>query len=56
MEKEKEMNEISQMLQGVSPRNILISFDDKPAKSLEAHLQEQQRKQAKQSGKKERER
>ena len=35
MGKEKDMDkELSDMLRGVSPQNILISFDGKPAKSL----------------------
>ena len=34
-DKEKDMDkELSEMLRGVPPQNILISFDDKPAKSL----------------------
>lgn len=32
------------MLQGVPSQNILISFDDKPAKSLADHIKEQQEK------------
>ena len=35
--------ELSGMLRGVPPQNILIAFDDKPAKSL-ADLKEQQKK------------
>lgn len=34
--------ELSGMLRGVPPQNILIAFDDKPAKSL-ADLKEQQK-------------
>ena len=46
MDKEKD-KELSEMLRGVPPQNILISFDDKPAKSLADHVKEQQ-EQAKQ--------
>ena len=42
MGKGKDMGEeLSGMLRGVPPQNILIAFDDKPAKSL-ADLKEQQ--------------
>ena len=45
MGKEKDVGkELSGMLRGVPPQNILISFDDKNAKSLEDHVQEQQEK------------
>jgi len=36
--------ELSGMLRGVPPQNIMISFDDKPAKSLADHVKEQQEK------------
>ena len=36
--------ELSEMLRGVPPQNILISFDDKPAKSLADHVKEQEEK------------
>ncbi len=36
--------ELSDMLRGVPPQNILISFDDKPARSLADHMKEQQKK------------
>ena len=36
--------ELSDMLRGVSPQNILISFDGKPAKSLADYAKEQQEK------------
>lgn len=36
--------ELSQMLRGVPPQNILISFDDKPAKSLADYIKEQHEK------------
>ena len=36
--------ELSDMLRGTPPQNILISFDDKPAKSLADHMKEQQKK------------
>lgn len=43
MSKEKDMDkELSDMLRGVPPKNILISFDGKPAKSLAEHMKEQQ--------------
>ena len=42
-DKEKDTGrELSDMLRGVPPQNILISFDDKPAKSLADHVKEQQ--------------
>ena len=45
MDKEKGKDkELSEMLRGVPPQNILISFDDKPAKSLADHVKEQQEK------------
>ena len=45
MDKEKGKDkELSEMLQGVPSQNILISFDDKPAKSLADHIKEQQEK------------
>ena len=41
-DKEKDTGmELSDMLRGVPPQNILISFDDKPAKSLADHVKEQ---------------
>lgn len=43
MGKEKDMDtELSGMLRGVPPQNILIAFDDKPAKSMADHVKEQQ--------------
>ena len=43
MGKEKDMDkELSDMLRGVPPQNILISFDGKPAKSLADYAKEQQ--------------
>lgn len=36
--------ELSDMLRGVPPQNIMISFDDKPAKSLADYEKEQQEK------------
>ena len=45
MTKGKDMDkELSEMLRGVPPQNILISFGDKPAKSLADHVKEQQEK------------
>ena len=45
MGKEKDLNkELSDMLRGVPPQNILISFDDKPAKSLADYARERQEK------------
>ena len=45
MDKEKGKDkELSEMLRGVPPQHILISFDDKPAKSLADHIKEQQEK------------
>ena len=47
MGKEKDMDkELSGMLRGVPPQNILISFDNKPAKSLADHVKEQQKRSA----------
>ena len=44
-DKEKDLDrELSDMLRGTPPQNILISFDDKPAKSLADHMKEQQKK------------
>ena len=43
MGKEKNMDkELSDMLRGVPPQNIMISFDDKPAKSLADYAKERQ--------------
>ena len=51
-DKEKDTDrELSDMLRGIPPQNILISFDDKPAKSLADHVKEQQ-EQAKQKKRK----
>ncbi len=51
-DKEKDVGrELSDMLRGVPPQNILISFDDKPARSLADHVKEQQ-EQAKQKKRK----
>jgi len=48
VDKEKDMDkELAEMLRGVPPKNILISFDDKPAKSLADYVKEQQMKQKK---------
>ena len=45
MGKEKDVGkELSEMLRGVPPQNILSSFDDKPAKSLADHVKEQEEK------------
>jgi len=57
-DKEKDLGgELSGMLRGVPPQNILISFDDKPAKSLADHVKDQQKRQKKRKPKdKERER
>lgn len=45
MGKEKDLGkELSGMLRGVPPQNILIAFDEKPAKSLTDHVREQQEK------------
>ena len=35
---------VEDMLRGVPPKNILISFDDKPAKSLEDYMKERAQK------------
>ena len=51
-DKEKDVGrELSDMLRGTPPQNILISFGDKPAKSLADHVKEQQ-EQAKQKKRK----
>ncbi len=43
MDKRKSPSQdLSDMLRGVSPRNILISFGDKPARTMEEILKEQQ--------------
>ena len=45
MGKEKDVGkELSEMLRGVPPQKILMSFDDKPAKSLADHVKEQEEK------------
>ena len=45
MDKGKDMDkELSGMLRGVPPQNIMISFGDKPAKSLADHVKERQEK------------
>ena len=45
MDKEKGKDkELSEMLRGVPPQHFLLSFDDKPAKSLADHIKEQQEK------------
>ena len=45
MDEKKNMDKgLSEMLRGVPPQNILISFDDKPAKSLADHVKERQEK------------
>lgn len=35
---------VEDMLRGVPPKNILISFDDKPAKSLEDYMKKRAQK------------
>lgn len=56
-DKEKNLDkELSEMLRGVPPQNILISFGDKPAKSLADHAKEQQGKQKKHKPRNDRER
>ncbi|MCR2027030.1 hypothetical protein [Anaerotruncus colihominis] len=43
MDEKKNMDkELSEMLRGVPPQNILISFDGKPAKSLADYAKERQ--------------
>ena len=45
MDEKKNMDkELSEMLRGVPPQNILIFFDDKPAKSLADYARERQEK------------
>ena len=45
MDEKKNMDkELSEMLRGVPPQNILISFDGKPAKSLADYARERQEK------------
>lgn len=48
--------ELSQMLRGVPPQNILISFDDKPAKLLADYMKEQHEKPKKRKPRDDRER
>lgn len=44
-DKEKDLDrELSEMLRGVPPQNILIFFDDKPAKPLADYVKERQEK------------
>lgn len=51
MDKKKSPDELADMLRGVPPKNILISFDDKPAKTLEEHIREQQQRKKRQQKK-----
>ena len=45
MDEKKNMDkELSEMLRGVPPQNIMISFGNKPAKSLADHVKEQEEK------------
>lgn len=45
MDKGKDMDkELSGMLRGVPPQKIMISFGNKPAKSLADHVKEQEEK------------
>lgn len=37
-------DEVTEMIRGVPPKNILISFGDKPAKTMEEHMKDQQKK------------
>ena len=56
-DKEKSLDgELSEMLRGVPPQNILISFGDKPAKSLADHVKDQQKKKKKRKPRDDRER
>lgn len=56
-DKEKNLDgELSEMLRGVPLQNILISFDDKPAKSLADHVKEQREKPKKRKPRDDRER
>ena len=56
-DKEKNLDgELSEMLRGVPPQNILISFGDKPAKSLADHVKDQQMKKKKRKPRDDRER
>lgn len=48
-------DEVAEMIRGVPPKNILISFGDKPAKTMEEHMKDQQKKR-KSKGSKEMER
>lgn len=53
MAKEKDTGkELSEMLRGVPPKNILISFGDEPPRSLEERLKEleQEKRQKKKRG------
>ena len=56
-DKEKNLDgELSEMLRGVPPQNILISFGDKPAKSLADHVKDQHMKQKQRKPRDDRER
>ena len=39
----REAEDVADMIRGVSPENILISFGDKPAKPLEEYVKEQKK-------------
>lgn len=56
-DKKKDLDgELSGMLRGAPPQNILISFGDKPAKPLADYMKEQQNKPKKRKPRNDRER
>ena len=44
MEDKHNGDDLARMLRGVPPKNILISFNDKPPKSLAEHMKDQRKK------------
>lgn len=48
----KKTEDVCDMLRGVPPGRILLAFGDKPAKTLEQHIQDRSKKKPKTGGKK----
>ena len=48
----KKTEDVCDMLRGVPPGRILLAFGDKPAKTLEQHIQDHNKKKTKAGGKK----
>ncbi len=54
--KKNTVDEVSKMLRGVPPKNILISFGDEPARPLDEVAKEQQAKRSQRKKQEDRER